>query len=230
MFDELTALWAEIEKLQRQIAKLQRQEYIAGADAVDGFHAAASPAANVLLAMNASSKFPAHNVAGALSCETDLTQETNALYRNVRLGVGYKAGVANNTLTDILNITGPGGQGSSAYRGGLLGTLDLMYVGRHTSGYTEYAYYRGYIYAYQYHTQNIGLVLTQLTLNTFSSGSHTITLTVQVKTGATATLATIEAKCTHAGYDAAANRWYWRFDGFAGAYSSVSLLTPANAT
>lgn len=230
MSDELSALWAEIEKLQRQVAKLQRQEYIAGADVVDGFHAAASPAANVLLAMNADGKFPTHGVAGALSCETDFSQETNALYRIVRLGVGYKAGVADNTLTDILNITGPGGTSGSTYRGVILGTLDLVYTGRNTSGYTMACFYRSYLYAVQPSNTAISIALTQLTNNSYSTGAYTVTLTVQAKAGASATLGVIEAKATHTNYDAASNRWYWRFEGLAAAYSASNMLVPANAT
>jgi hypothetical protein len=191
--------------------------------------AATTPTANRLLYMDANGQFPAHEVAGNLSCEDDFRQKTDTLYQSCRLGVGYKAGIADDTLTDILLITGPGGVSGSGNRGALLGTLDLLYTGRHTSGYSLAGFWRGTVEAIQPSALSIYLYVTQLSYRSFSTGSHTVTMTVQVKAGATATAAAIEAKVTHPGYDAALNRWYWRFDGLIGANRAENMIMPTNA-
>jgi hypothetical protein len=98
---------------------------------------------------------------------------------------------ANNTFQDIINITSPGGFNSANYYSGLLGTLRVSVVGQTTNYINQVATKTYSVYASMTGTNAITVSLTEVT--GFATGTAG-TITAQAKSGATASLAAIEAK------------------------------------
>lgn len=95
MSEVIDDLRRELANLKARVTHLETSEYAAAigdADTVDGFHAAAAPMANKLLAMNASAKFPTHTIAGDLRVEGSHRQSVAVgvrVYRNANMIVAH---------------------------------------------------------------------------------------------------------------------------------------------
>jgi hypothetical protein len=135
---------------------------------------------------------------------------------------------ANDTFQDIINITTPGGFASGNYYSGILGVLRVSVVGQQTNFVNQIA---TKTYVVRTSMQSNGAVSITLTEATDFASAGAGTITVQAKSGATASLATIEAKFASAnGTLTADSKIMYSFEGESfGRQAGQMFQTPAVA-
>lgn len=134
---------------------------------------------------------------GTTSTESPVTAQTTRYSTHTASGgrqyklFDMKAIGADNTFQDIINITTPGGFGSANYFSGILGVLRVSVVSQ-SGGFVNCIATKSYVVRTSM-LSNTAISVTLTEVTDFASASNG-TITAQAKAGATASLATIEAK------------------------------------
>lgn len=186
----------------------------------------ATPTASRVLAMDANARFPSHDVTGDLGHVGGLINKVSTTERQYRSSCKTLTGVSNNTFYDIVTLTTEGGGGNVNYNGALMGVLEIFAFARDTGSGIGTVAQRWAVVAGSRVNNAIDVTLQQI--GTTVNQGTAITLTVQLKAGATASLATIEAKIVMTNLHSA-NRVTWRYDFISHARTSQNFITPALA-
>jgi hypothetical protein len=108
---------------------------------------------------------------------------------------------ADDTFKDLVTIKSPGGFASADYISYLVGRMRVSFIGANSSNVSVSSSRLLLVRAEQQSTGNIALTTTALTSEDTDDGGVTPTITLQAKSGATATDAVIEGKITFASFD-----------------------------